>query len=364
MEFLDLPLELLTQILSHFVKVQHLAHACRVNKAFYEFEIRDFPKVSTSLGGGDLEELVLAGLKNCVNLRTSLNSAVLRVLQACDTLAELEINGHSDGHYDARILEGFVHLRRISLIMPSADVVGRLSTWVARTGPQLRSLTRPRFVTDSVLLALAPNLVHLEQFSLTGCLRVTHHGISAILSHNAAGLRALALEGLAPKFEIASLAAHCASTPTVLARLHSFNLSVHTPAWLTAWSHSPRARAPARDHPATDDFWRALVDAHGPRLTRVSVHRMAISLRAVEDVCVRCPALKQLFVVVDPMALDALAACLARAHGLAAVHINFPTTTTVERKVRRTDTGELVVERSLGKYESPDVPEQFLVVRT
>jgi hypothetical protein len=63
------------------------------------------------------------------------------VLQASDTLDELEINGHSDGHYDARILEGFVHLRRMSLIMPSADVVGRLPTWVARTGPQLRSLT-------------------------------------------------------------------------------------------------------------------------------------------------------------------------------------------------------------------------------
>jgi hypothetical protein len=63
------------------------------------------------------------------------------VLQASDTLDELEINGHSDGHYDARILEGFVHLRRMSLIMPSADVVGRLPTWVVRTGPQLRSLT-------------------------------------------------------------------------------------------------------------------------------------------------------------------------------------------------------------------------------
>jgi hypothetical protein len=39
MEFVHLPLELLTQILSHFVKAQHLAHACRVNKAFYEFGI-------------------------------------------------------------------------------------------------------------------------------------------------------------------------------------------------------------------------------------------------------------------------------------------------------------------------------------
>jgi hypothetical protein len=121
-----------------------------------------------------------------------------------------------------------------------------------------------------------------------------------------------------PPQEIASLAAHCASTPSVLARLHSFTLSVHTPAWLmhglTLLAHAPLleiiqlyAADPLFLHPTaaaeTDDFWRALVDAHGPRLTRVSVHRMAISLRAVEDVCVRCPALRQLFVVVDPMAL-------------------------------------------------------------
>jgi len=36
----------------------------------------------------------------------------------------------------------------------------------------------------------------------------------------------------------------------------------------------------------------------------------------------------------------------------------------VEREVRRNDAGELVVERFLAKYEIPDVPEQFLVVRT
>jgi hypothetical protein len=142
---------------------------------------------------------------------------------------------------------------------------------------------------------------------------------------------------------------------------------MHTPTWLThgltLLAHAPLLEIiqlytpdPLFLHPTaaaeTDDFWHALVDTHGPHLTRVSVHRMAISLRAVEEVCVRCLALRQLFVVVDPMALvtpphipssrisaladwdspmtqDALAACLARAHVLAAVHINFPTTTTV-----------------------------------
>lgn len=39
MEFTDLPLELLTQILSHLVKAQYLASACRVNKTFHQFGI-------------------------------------------------------------------------------------------------------------------------------------------------------------------------------------------------------------------------------------------------------------------------------------------------------------------------------------
>ncbi|KAJ7653888.1 hypothetical protein DFH06DRAFT_1329982 [Mycena polygramma] len=36
----------------------------------------------------------------------------------------------------------------------------------------------------------------------------------------------------------------------------------------------------------------------------------------------------------------------------------------VERAIRRTEAGELVAERFLAKYDSPDIPEQFLVVRT
>ncbi|KAJ7246099.1 hypothetical protein B0H12DRAFT_1187360 [Mycena haematopus] len=466
MEFLDLPLELLSQILVHLPRVQHLAAACRVNKTFYDFgvsrlyerasiyswhknakvkvvclfktladyphlakyvlrlEIRDFPKVFKALRRGELEELVLSGLRNCVNLRSctwtrdgALNSAMLRVLQARDTLSELEINGHSDGHYDAAILEGFAHLQRVSVIMPSADVVGQLPLWMARTGSQLCSLTlickTSPLVTDSVLEALAPNLVHLEQFSLTGCLRVTHRGVWAILSHNTVGLRILALEGLAAKFDLAALTALCADT-AVLSRLYSFTLSVYNNAWLTTagalLAHAPLEivqlyAADLLAFPPTaraDAFWHALVSTHGARLTRVSVHRMAISLRAIEDICVRCRVLRQLFVVVDPSALDALGDCLARACALTAVHINFPMVAAedwvepvpvvlkapdalaivrrcpdtialfgcnvrvwqVEREVRRNEAGELVVERMLAKYESPDVPEQFLVVRT
>jgi hypothetical protein len=36
----------------------------------------------------------------------------------------------------------------------------------------------------------------------------------------------------------------------------------------------------------------------------------------------------------------------------------------VDRTVRRNENGELEVERTLGPYEAPEIPEQFLVVRT
>ncbi|KAJ7023561.1 hypothetical protein C8F04DRAFT_1401610 [Mycena alexandri] len=477
MEFLNLPLELLTQILSHLAQPKHLAYACRVSKTFHEFgvsrlyerasiyswhkhakarvvslfntlahyphlakhvlklEIRDFPK---SVAADELGELVVKGLRNCVSLRActwtrdgALNSAVLAVLQASDTLLELEINGHSDGHYDAALLRGFAHLRRVSLIMPSADVVRQLQPWMASTGAQLRNLTlickMSPLVTDGVLEAIAPSLAQLEKFSITGCPRVSHLGIWALLAHNTAGLRVLGLEGHAVKFNIAALSAHCAGS-NALARLQSFTLSIHTEAWLAAAAalvvpapleaihlYATRAFTPTA---AGDAFWQDLVSLHGARLTRVSVHRMSISLPAIADVCVRCPALQELFIVVDPSSLvrfvlatfhsstnaersaqGPLTDCLASARALTTVHVNFPSRQEDEfgpnlltapqalaivhrcpdtialfgcnarvwhvgRQIQRSETGELVAERFLAKYDSPDIPEQFLVVRT
>ncbi|KAJ7678646.1 hypothetical protein B0H17DRAFT_1235546, partial [Mycena rosella] len=267
-------------------------------------------------------------------------------------------------------------------------------------------------VTDIVLESLAPSLVGLEQFSITGCPRVSHLGIWAVVSQNSTGLRALGLEGLSPKFNLAALTALCVESPA-LASLTSLTLSVHTEAWLTSVS-ALLAGAPLEifqiyatsafvQTTATEVFWRDLTTAHGARLTRFSVHRMLVSLPTIEDVCMRCPALTRLFVVVDPTALGLLAGCLSRARRLATVHVNCqyrgtdtwlagrassmlkvpealtivchcPETITlfscnarvwqVERQIRRNEDGELVAERFLAKYDSPDIPEQFLVVRT
>lgn len=50
---------------------------------------------------------------------------------------------------------------------------------------------------------------------------------------------------------------------------------------------------------ATEEFWRSIVDVHGFRLTRFSVHRMSLSLSVIEYICARCTALEQLFITVE-----------------------------------------------------------------
>ncbi|KAJ6623654.1 hypothetical protein B0H10DRAFT_1786141 [Mycena sp. CBHHK59/15] len=470
MKFLDLPLELLSHILCHLARPQHIASVCLVNKVFHQFgvprlyervsiyswhkhgkakvvclfrtlanyphlakyvlklgpvsrcldhgvlseahtEIRDFPK---SLGAMDTDELVLNGLKNCLNLQActwtrdgSLNSAILSVLRASQTLRELEINGHSDGNYDAGILAGFAHLRRISLIMPSARVVRQFNSWMALTGATLCSLTlickMSPLITDDILGALAPSLVHLDQFSITGCPRVGHAGIWAIISQNIAGIVRLGLEGLPSKFNMDRLSQLCVRSDA-LAHLKAITLSLDQETWLTSVS-TMLSTAPLEvfqiyatsafvQSSATEAFWRDVVTTHGPRLTRFSVHRMLISLRAIEDVCVRCTSLLQLFVVIDHASLEPLTQCLSRAKKIREVHVNFqgdapvllkapdalaivrrcPQTIVlfgcnarvwqVEREIKCNERGELFAERFLAKYESPDIPEQFLVVRT
>ena len=92
-----------------------------------------------------------------------------------------------------------------------------------------------------------------------------------------------------------------------------------------------------------DQFCADIVAAHGARLRRFSVHRLRMGPATVRDVCTRCPRLEQLFVVLDRSDLvsparvalprltltrrgmqDDLAACLALAPCLRAVHVNRP----------------------------------------
>jgi hypothetical protein len=110
-------------------------------------EIRDFPKGLSMTAYEKLLVLCRDGLKNCINMRRcswtrdgSVNSWILRALQECRNLVELELNGNHNS-YDAILLREFDSLQKISLILPSANVLDMLPSWIRVTGPTLRSLT-------------------------------------------------------------------------------------------------------------------------------------------------------------------------------------------------------------------------------
>ncbi|KAF9011769.1 hypothetical protein BDQ17DRAFT_1344798 [Cyathus striatus] len=483
-EFTNLPLELLPCVLYHLQKSHHLTSTCLVSKIFYQFsvpelyrrasiyswhreakikvvllfdtlsrcpqlakyvrrlglllclcavlakldahsplraEIRDFPKsqANTEI---DIAELILRGLRNCINLRSctwtrdgSLTSDILKALQTSDQLKELEINGHHEGNYDPVVLQSFGHLTKISLIMPSGAVVNQLIHWLSTTGDTLKSLTlickSSTIITDDILESLAPNLSNLEQLHITGCPRVTQRGIWAVISANERGIGSLGLEGVSSQFGMPILADRCTRNNT-LSHLRSITLTVHQQLIMHEWmtsvlnllSSSPLevfqvySTGAFFESPTTDDFWRKMVLAHGSRLTRLSVHRMLISLRAIREICEKCPSLGQLFIVVEPDYLAQLAECLSYAKRLKVVHINYPleahtdtlpilfesdaleivskcspTLTQfgcnakvwqVEKVIEVKDDGAVFVRPKLSPYESPDIPEAFLVVRT
>ncbi|TFK31402.1 hypothetical protein BDQ12DRAFT_694220 [Crucibulum laeve] len=462
-QFIDLPLELLPAILVYLPKPHHLASTSLVNKTFYAFstpllysrasiyawhkeskykvirlfdtlsrcahlakhlrrlEVRDFPK-ALSFPDIDIFDIVVMGLRNCTALRSctwtrdgSLSSDILDALKASEELQELEINGHSDGNYDPKLLLQFNHLTKISIIMPSVPVIGALEGWLTQTGKTLRSLTlvckSSPIVTDDVLRSLAYHLPNLDHIHLTGCPKVTHQGVSAVLDSNITGIESLGLEGVSARFDMAAFAENC-TTKQMLRRLRSITLTVQQQLLMKDWMANVLnllSSAPLEvfhvystgaffESPVTDDFWSKLINIHGPRLTRFSVHRMLISLQAISDICEKCTSLEQLFIVVEPGSLNNLAACLSSAKRLQTVHINYPleastdtlpilfpsdvlaivrqcsSTVTqfgcnakvwqVGRSVTVNNDGSMASHPQLYPYESLDIPEQFLVVRT
>ena len=110
--------------------------------------IRDFPKALQFDDHDLILEHCLAGIRNCHNLRActwtrhgSLTSSVLETLADSARLQELEINGENTGFYDPKILPRFSHLRKLSLIMPSAAVISVLSAWARNTSQTLNHLS-------------------------------------------------------------------------------------------------------------------------------------------------------------------------------------------------------------------------------
>ncbi|EKM56957.1 uncharacterized protein PHACADRAFT_208126 [Phanerochaete carnosa HHB-10118-sp] len=469
--FSALPVDLLPNILQEIIPPNHLASVCLVNSTFHAFGVqflyrrifiyswhkeakvkvrqllrtlancphlakhvvqltlRDFPRAMiASTEREQLMTLSLQAIRSCVNLRSctltrdgSLSNDIILTLQQAQHLAELEINGHNFFYFKPGLLPDFKHLRKISLIMPSPEVLNILSIWVQNTAPTLQHLTllcqSSNAVTDELLETLSEYMVNLEYLYLVGCPKVTHVGVWAIISKSEVGLRGLGLEDVSPSFDIHRLSELCAVSQS-LRRLKSITLTVES---RSSTSQSPwtwgvtslLAASPLEffhvsslggDLKAAgldDRFCHNIVAAHGERLRRFSVHRLRMSLDAVRDICARCPKLEQLFVVLDRTDLNELGLCLSVAKSLRAVHVNRPIgpesdsesipvvprelvlsilrqsglpalkqigfntrVNQVERLPRVNENGEVEMELQLGPYESPEIPEQFLVVRT
>jgi len=144
----------------------------------------------------------------------------------------------------------------------------------------------------------------------------------------------------------------------------------------------------------TDELWSQLMVTHGKRLHRISIHRILTSWETIHSICVQCSKLEEFSLVVEPDFLDQLVPCLAFAKALRTIHINYPMETLpvipqiqalsilnqcsptitqfgfnarvwqVARTIQVNEDGSMQAHKTLVPYESLDIPEQFLVVRT
>ncbi|KAH7910379.1 hypothetical protein BJ138DRAFT_1173181 [Hygrophoropsis aurantiaca] len=462
-QFLDIPLELLPIIFGFILPSRYLANLCLVNRSFHTFasprlyhqivifpwqkeiklkiallfrtlaecpylarhvqriELRIFPKALASTTYNSLLDNCVRGIQNCVNLRSctwtrdgSFNSAVMSALQGCHNLQEIELNGHDTGAYNPIALVQFQRLSKLTLIMPSAQIIDIMPSWMSVTGATLRHLSiickSSSLITDALLESIAPNLVELDHLHLIGCPKITHEGVGAIVSTNRSGLIALGLESFSSSFDINEFHRRCSKTKS-LGRLQNITLTTSTEKTLSVWIKDVNtllaalpletlhlnAPPPLVNVQMTSDFWRNIVDAHSTLLTSFSIHRIQIDIDSLRDICYKCHRLEQIFIVAERRDLDVVAQCLAPAHRLRSIHINFPMASgepvahgllmsdalyiarqcsatltqigcntrvwQVNRSFTVNADGETITETSLSPYERPEIPEQFLVAR-
>lgn len=386
----------------------------RLARLVRRLEIRDFPK---GLLNNDYEQLVkslISSIENATNLHTCiftrdgcLTSEILKTLQSLPQLRELEINGQHQDNYDPSILPQFNHLSKISLIMPSHLVISVLPAWIGATWGTLRSLTLicklSNLVSDATLKGLPP-LPKLEHLHLIGCPKVTQNGVMAVIDANITGIISLGLEGLSPQFDVSALSERCFARGG-LTQLKSFTFALHPGSTDHTWAEGALdllAQSPLEifqlysvgggaDALEANRLCRQLVEAHGHRMTRFSFSRLLLELSSIRSMCEGCPNLTQLFVFISSRDLNALGPILAGAQNLRTFHANVaqfrahhleeanaliqqcrPTVTQfgIDTKVYQVERQLFVDERGtaktrpvLGPIESPEIPEQFMVVR-
>jgi hypothetical protein len=183
-----------------------------------------------------------------------------------------------------------------------------------------------------MLQALSTNLPMLEHLHIVGCPKVTHKGVWHLVSANK-GLIGLGLENLAQTFvcfrssyqgcyftnyvhqDMSDFSIRCTLSGSLL-RLRSITLTINTQTandiskWLQEVEallslspievfqvYSTFAHFDAGLLVAMNKFCSKIVTTHGQRLTRFAAHRMRIGIDVIRDICLRCVALEQLFVV-------------------------------------------------------------------
>ncbi|CAL1710132.1 unnamed protein product [Somion occarium] len=384
--------------------------------------IRDFPRALLLDDRVEALQLCSRGIANCINLRAcswtrhgSLMTDVVLALQQLPLLTDLEINSETHYLFKPEILTGFTHLRKISLIMPSRPIINLLPIWITATTTTLRHLTlickSSTRVNDELLATLAPNLTNLEHLYLVGCPKVTHKGVLSVLASNTPGIRGLGMEGLSSTFDMVEFSQQCLESGA-LEHLRSITLTGPLKTSSHAWAQQVinlLSMSPLEMfHISTmggevggtlsDELCEQIVSTHGLNLRRFSVDRMGISIHAIRRICQECTKLEELFVTANQDDMDALGSCLAYTRTLRSLHVKRPVgqgsdtaplvsesqvlsmvnkcgselqqigrntrVWQVSREVKRAADGSLTVERVLVPYELPEIPEQFLVIRT
>ncbi|KAL5520814.1 hypothetical protein ACEPAF_2817 [Sanghuangporus sanghuang] len=388
MLFVDLPVEVLPLIIQHVLRPSHLVQLCLVNKDFHEstvpvlyerpaiyawyreaknratqlfrtlcncpklaryvrrLELRDFPKAISRDSANQLTHLCVSGLANCVNLTSctwtrdgTLKEDILEALSRCPSLQAIEINGRHAHNYDPELLLRFARLRRISVIMPTAEVVHALPGCFQRNLETLQELTIickfTSVVSDAWLQEMAPSLSGLEKLHLAGCPKITQKGLIHLLRENVPGITDLALEGLSPSFDMKEFAA---SSSRSLTKLSSITLTAPISGATQSWLSSVEAllfhsSALGKFHLyATGDrvksiydlntgFIRSIADRHRESLTRFAVLRLPMDLSSLDYLVENANRLEELFVTMRRQELLQLGPVVAQSQTLRTLHV-------------------------------------------
>ncbi|KAF8607315.1 hypothetical protein BDV93DRAFT_468045 [Ceratobasidium sp. AG-I] len=362
-------------------------------------------------------------LRSCTWTRDgSLTTQIIRRLGNLKNLKELEINGRpgSWGEWVSQDLFLFSGLQSLTLIMPARAVANIVPSWVAQNAETLESLViickSSPLISDEALRTMAPSLRRLRRLHLTGCAKITEISVYRVISENCVGLQSLALESCSLAFDMSAFSAFCCENNS-LAYLTSISLTiplVREPSQRHKWFSDVLAllkRSPIEsfqlyagggmDNEMSyaeigHENIKQLVDRHRLTLRRIGIQRLITPLESLGYAAVWCPNLQDVFVTLANVNRDELAHALALGKVLHNLHLTLMTDiggslrslhlstcqdiclhvarsctaslrligaqTKVWEVTRRLSGDQAII--SLEGYSGPQIPEQFLMMKS